>query len=97
MQKNESKSSNVTQVFTERSGSYITVVGQPVAKWIYTDKLLLVAEVGVVFVVSAKVSIIRGGGTEEDGRREVVFASFEVLVHLTWDTRLDGHSVALKN
>lgn len=61
-----------------------------------TDKLLLVAEVGIVFVVSAKVSIIRGCGTEEDGRREVVFPSFEVFVHLTWDTRLDGHSISLE-
>lgn len=63
---------------------------------ISTDKLLLVAEVGIVFVISAKISIIRGCGTEGDGRREVVFPSFEVLVHLTWDTRLDGHSVSLK-
>lgn len=58
-QKNESKSSNDT------SDSCWATWGSKTS----TDKLLLVAEVGVVFVVSAKVSIIRGCGTEEDGGR----------------------------
>lgn len=84
-QKNESKSGNVAPEFADNR----TVVGQAVTN-------VLVAEVGVVFVVSAEVSIIRGCGAEEDGRRQVVFPGFEVLVHLPWDTGLDGHSVSLK-
>lgn len=60
------------------------------------NKLLLVAEVGTVLVVSAQISIVGGCGTEEDGRRQVISSVFEELVHLAGHTRLDGHSVTLK-
>lgn len=59
-------------------------------------KLLLVTEVGIVLVVSAQVSMVRGRGTKEDGGRQVVSSVFEELVHLTWNTRLNGHSVTFK-
>lgn len=55
---------------------------------------LLVTKVGVVRVESAQVSIVRGCGAEEDGGRQVVLSSFEVFVHVTGHTRLNGHSVA---
>ncbi len=57
------------------------------------NKLLLVAEVGTVLVVSAQVSIVGGRRTEEDGRRQVVSSVFKELVHLAGDTGLNGHSV----
>ena len=60
------------------------------------NKRLLVTEVGIVCVVSAQVPIIRGCGTEEDGRRQVIASVLEELVHLTGHARLDGHSVTYK-
>lgn len=55
--------------------------------------MLLVAEVGVMLVVSAQVSVIGGCGAEEDGGRQVVSSVFEELVHLTGDAGFDGHPV----
>lgn len=76
---------------SERSDSCWAICGTKASR----GKLLLVAEVGIVLVEPAKISIVGGRGAEEDGRRQVVFARFEVLVHLTRDPRLDGHSVSL--
>lgn len=76
---------------SERSDSCWAICGTKASR----GKLLLVAEVGIVFVEPAKISIVGGRCAEEDGRRQVVFAHFEVLIHLTRDARLDGHSVSL--
>lgn len=54
----------------------------------------LVTEVGTVCVVSAQVSIIRRRGAEEDGRRQVVTAVFEKLIHLSGNAWLNRHPVA---
>lgn len=59
--------------------------------------MVLVTEVGTVLVVLAQISIVRRCGTEEDGGRQVITSVFEELVHLTGHTRLNGHSVTLKN
>lgn len=55
--------------------------------------MLLVAEVGIVFVVSAQISIIWRCGAEEDGGRQIISSIFEELVHLTGNAGFNGHSV----
>lgn len=54
----------------------------------------LVTEVGIVLVESAQVSVVWGRGAEEDGRRQVVAAVFEELVHLSGHSWLNGYPVA---
>lgn len=59
-------------------------------------KLLLVTKVCIVLVESAQISIVRGCGTEKDGRRQVIPSPFKELVHLAGHARLNGHSVPYK-
>lgn len=59
-------------------------------------KQILVAEVGVVSVISAQVSIVRRRGTEEDGGGQVILSSFEELIRVTGHTRLNGHPITWK-
>lgn len=75
---------------TRRSGSCFVISGAKACM----GKLLLVTKGSIVLVVSAQVSIVRGCGTEEDGRRQVILSLFDELVSLTGHTRLNGHSVA---
>lgn len=54
----------------------------------------LVTEVCIVLVESAQVAVVRRRGAEEDGRRQVVAAVFEELVHLSGNAWLNGHPVS---